>query len=113
MQGELDRSVTRGTEIVFNSFSRPLFYYRVCHFLISSSFSLTSRLRIEPIYSALHVSTHINGVVELCDACKQYAQTLMSSDFVFDLTILDLIEPNIIITMNWLTNVHTACLFKT
>lgn len=91
-----DHSVIRGAVVVFGSYVYILNNYGALQSFISASFANTSRLRVEWLPHSLHVTTPVNGVVELRDVCRGCTLTITVYKFTFDYILQEMVSFNIL-----------------
>lgn len=106
-----NHSMIRGTLVVFSSYARILIDRGTSHLFISARFVSASKLWIELLPYPLHVSAPFSKVVELRDLCKVCTLTIVGYEFTFDFILLEMVNFNIIVGMEWLTTfrAHIDC----
>lgn len=93
-----DRSVIRDTVVVVGSFARILIDRNASHLFIK-----VSKLMTELVLYILRVDTHVSGVIELREECREYTLTIAGCEFVFGFIVLEITKFNVIVGMDWLT----------
>ena len=97
-----DRSVIRGTVLIFGTAARVLIDTGASHSFISATLARTMRLTHSNLRTPLTVTTPVRGNIILYRICRGCTVVIAGYEHTFDFMLLDMVEPDVIIGMNWL-----------
>ena len=100
----VDRSVIRGTVLIFGSVARTLIDTGASHSFISSTLARTMSLRYVTLRTPLTVTTPVQENIVLDRVCRDCFVVIAGYEHTYDFILLDMGEPDVIIGMDWLTS---------
>lgn len=98
-----NNAVVEGTFLVFNSCARILFDPGATHSFISTSFASILELDYEFMNSSLLIGSPWGGSIEVNKLCRSCIIEISSHIFIFDLMVMEMVEYDVILGMDWLT----------
>lgn len=101
---ENDHAVVEGIFLVYNSWARIRFDSRATQSFISTSFTSILGLESETMSSPLVIGSLMGNSVEVNTLCKSCFIEILNHRLVFDLIILEMLEYDVILGMDWLTH---------
>ncbi|CAL8992068.1 unnamed protein product [Prunus brigantina] len=89
---------------VFNSWARVLFDCGATHSFISTSFASMLELESENMKPSLLIGSPLGGSLEVDKVCRSCMIEMSGHRIVVDLMVLEMLEYDIILGMDWLTH---------
>ncbi|CAL8153028.1 unnamed protein product [Prunus armeniaca] len=92
-----------GMFLVFNSWAKVLFDCGATHSFISTSFASMLELDSENMKPSLLIGSPLGGSLEVDKVCRSCMIEMLGHKIVVDLMVLEMLEYDIILGMDWLT----------
>lgn len=93
--------MVEGTFLVFNSWAKILFDSGASHSFRSRTFAYILGLKSEFMEFPIKVGSPLGGIRKIDRICRSYIIEIANQQITFDLMIMDMLEYDVILGMDW------------